>query len=970
MDFKQQAVPRNFIAILFIILPFLSFSQSFEYSSVKKAFKFDISRELKEVEPIPPGQIKSEWKNGVVPNKFDFHEKVSPRVSLDGPDPILQKSTITNRNTPEIVENFNGNSNIYGVAPPDTQGDVSLDHYFQMVNNGFRIWDKSGNSVYGPADNITLWNGFPGPWSGTNDGDPVVLYDEYADRWIASQFSLPYGANNGPYYELVAVSATSDPTGVWYRYAFEFDKMPDYPKLGVWHDAYYLTINQFESGSWHGGGVCMLDREAMLAGDPDAEMLLFDIGSGYGSMMPADADGAILPPEDSPSYLVSLGPGSLRLLEAHTDWDNTSNATVEIIDVMSVMAYSNSDISISQPGTGQKLDALEDRLMFRLQYRNFEDYQVMVTNHSVNVGSGRAGVRWYELRNYGEGWEIYQQGTYAPDDGNSRWMGSVAMNAYGVLMAGYSVSSSSTYPSIRFSGQSADNSGSGEFDIPETSIFEGTKSQTGVNRWGDYAMMSIDPSDDKTFWYTTQYSNGGWNWRTRIASFYYDQEPVANFVASDTLIPLNQSIDFTDKTLGAPSTWEWTFYGGEPETSTEQNPTGIVYSEDGTYDVRLIVSNDVGDDTLVMEDFITASGSLLPEVHFSADKLRFCTGETIAFTDATKFFPIAWEWEFSPSNVTFVNGTDQNSQHPEVLFSESAEYSVTLTAWNTNGPSSLTIHNYINSGGFTPYYIETFEDIELSMSQWTIENPDEDKTWEFFETGGTSPGNTSVGINFSDYFELGARDRLISPPFNLSGLNQAVLSFQHAYAKKFAAATDSLIIYISEDCGESWTRIFADGENGSGNFATHELIDEFWPETESDWCISGWGASCIEIDLSPWAGLHDIQIAFESYCYWGNPLFIDNVSISQYVGQTETLAADRIKIYPNPANGKINIQLPAGHDYLNMEVINPNGRNMLSRKIDGDLNFSINEDKSLPGGIYLIRFITNNNQAVKKVVVK
>jgi len=969
MDFKQQAVFRNFIAILLIILPFLSFSQSFEYSAVKKAVKFDISKKLKNVEPIPPGQIKSNWKNGLVPNKFDFHEKVSPRTSLSGPDPLLQKRMTELRDAPEVVENFNGISNNYGVAPPDTQGDVSLDHYFQMVNNGFKIWDKSGNTVYGPADNITLWNGFPGPWSGTNDGDPIVLYDEYADRWIASQFSLPYGANNGPYYELVAVSATNDPTGEWYRYAFEFDKMPDYPKFGVWHDAYYLTINQFESGSWHGGGVCILDRDAMLDGDPDAEMLLFDIGSGYGSMMPADADGAILPPEDSPAYLVSLGPGSLRLLEAQVDWENTANSSVEIIDVMAVASYSNSDISIRQPGTGQKLDALEDRLMYRLQYRNFGEYQVMVTNHSVNVGSGRAGVRWYELRNYGEGWGIYQQGTFAPDDGDSRWMGSVAMNSYGVILAGYSVSSSTTYPSIRFSGQSANSSGTGIFDIPETSIFEGTNSQTGVGRWGDYSMISIDPSDDKTFWYTTEYSNGGWNWRTRIASFYFDQEPVADFIASDTLIPLNQSIDFTDKTIGAPESWEWTFYGGTPETSSEQNPSGIVYALDGTYDVRLIVSNDVGDDTLVMEDFITASGSLLPEVHFSADKLRFCSGETVVFTDATLYNPTAWEWEFSPSNVTFVNGTDQNSQHPEVLFSESDEYSVTLTAWNTNGPSSLTINNYINSGGFTPYYTETFEDVELSLNQWTIENPDEDKTWEFFETGGTSPGNTSVGINFSEYFELGARDRLISPPFNLSGLDQAVLSFQHAYAKQFAAATDSLIIYISEDCGESWTRVFEGGEDGNGSFATHELVDEFWPETASDWCLEGWGASCIEIDLGPWAGMSDIQIAFESYCYWGNPLFIDNVTISQYVGQHETNALDNIQIFPNPSNGKVTIHLPSDHNYLTMEVVNSEGRRVHFKEIQNNSSFTLNENENFRKGIYLIRFVATDNLTVKKVIV-
>ncbi|PLW96644.1 MAG: hypothetical protein C0591_08280 [Marinilabiliales bacterium] len=969
MDFKQQVVAKNMTVFLLVILPFLSFSQSFEYSSVKKAVKFDVSRQLKEVEPIPPGQIKSEWKNGVVPNKFDFHEKVSPRVSLDGPDPLLQKSSIASRNEPEIVENFNGISNISGVAPPDTQGDVSFDHYFQVVNSSFKIWNKTGITVYGPADIITLWNGFPGPWSGTNDGDPIVLYDEYADRWIASQFSLPHGSNNAPYYELVAVSATSDPTGAWYRYAFEFDKMPDYPKFGVWPDAYYLTINQFESGSWHGGGVCILDREAMLNGDPDAEMLLFDIGSGYGSLLPADADGSIYPPEGSPNYLVSLGPGSLRLLEAHADWNNTNNSSVEIVGNIAVTAYSNSNITIQQRGTSQKLDALEDRLMYRLQYRNFEEYQVMVTNHTVNVGGGRAGVRWYELRNYGEGWEIYQQGTFAPDDGNSRWMGSVAMNSYGVLMAGYSVSGQSTYPSIRFTGQTATNSGTGVFDIPETSIFEGTKSQTGVDRWGDYSMMSIDPSDDKTFWYTTQYTNGGWNWRTRIASFYYDQEPVADFIASDTLIPVNDYIDFTDKSIGAPNAWNWTFYGGEPETSTDQNPSDIVYAQEGIFDVQLIVSNDIGDDTLLLEDYITVSAALLPDVQFSANKLRFCTGDTVIFTDATIYNPISWEWLFSPSNVTFINGTNQNSQNPEVLFTNAGEYDVTLTAWNTNGPAELTKSNYINSGGFTPYFIETFEDDGLIKNQWTIENADDDITWELFETGGTTPGNNSMGINFSDYLELGARDRLISPPFNLSGLDQAVLSFQHAYAKKFAAATDSLIIYISNDCGETWTRIFADGENGSGNFATHELTEDFWPETESDWCMSGWGASCIDIDISPWAGMSDVQIAFESYCYWGNPLFIDNVIVTQYVGQTENIFTDGINIYPNPSNGKITIQLPPDHLYLNMEIVTMEGRRIYNKDIQKLERISINENKNLSKGIYLFKFIGNDNQEVKKLII-
>jgi len=240
----------------------------------------------------------------------------------------------------------------------------------------------------------------------------------------------------------------------------------------------------------------------------------------------------------------------------------------------------------------------------------------------------------------------------------------------------------------------------------------------------------------------------------------------------------------------------------------------------------------------VNEDYIIVSSTLFPEVHFSADKQLFCSGETIIFTDSTIYYPISWEWEFTPPSVSFINGTDENSQNPEVIFNEASVYNVTLTAWNTNGPSSLTRNNYINAGGFMPYFKETFEDDGLTKNHWTIENPDEDKTWEIFETGGTTPGNMSAGIDFSDYFEQGARDRLISPPINLSSMAQAALSFQHAYARKFAA-TDSLIVYISDDCGETWTRIFEGGEDGSGNFATHEMISDFWPEVQSDWCISG-----------------------------------------------------------------------------------------------------------------------------------
>ncbi|MEE4260343.1 MAG: PKD domain-containing protein [Bacteroidales bacterium] len=944
--------------------------QTVKPEKITKAKYFDRSKALRDVDPISMREDTDAWKYYVIPNKFNFSKSTDFNSNYKGPDPVLQNHTDGVRNEPTINANFDGVTNTYSVAPPDTQGDVGLDHYMQMVNKGFAIWDKEGSLLYGPTNNIALWDGFDGPWSGTNDGDPIVVYDEYADRWVASQFSLPNGSNTGPYYELIAVSVTDDPLGEWYRYAYEFDKMPDYPKFGVWHNAYCFTINQFLNGSWYGGGISVLDREAMLAGDPDAEMVFFNMGSGFGSMLPADADGAIGPDEDTPIYLVKGGTNSLRLIEVIVDWDNSNNNEASFVANIPVASYSSSGISISQPGTGQKLDALSDRLMYRLQYRNFENYEVMLANHTVNAGSGRAGVRWYELRNYGEEWEMYQQGTYAPDDGNSRWMASIAMNQNGDISVGYSLSGSSTYPSIAVTGQTAANSGSGEFDITETIIKAGNASQTGVNRWGDYSMMSVDPDDDQTFWFTTEYTNGGWNWRTQIASFGYVQIPVVNFSANETLIPLNQTINFTDRTVGIPTEWLWTFEGGTPEMSTEKDPQNIQYETEGEFDVTLIATNELGTDTLVKEDYVIVSASLLPSVDFVANKDVFCLGEAVMFTDQTQYSPIQWHWEFDPPTVTFINETDETSQHPEVEFNEAATYDVALTAWNLNGESTLSKTDFILAGGYTPYFNETFEQDGFRDQYWTIENPDDDVTWEIYEVAGNGSG-FAAGINFTEYFAIGQRDRLVSPPLNLNGLSSASLSFKHAFAKRLDEVSDSLIIYISSDCGATWTRIFADAEDGSGNFATHEMTEDFWPQTASDWCISGWGASCIDIDLSPWAGNADVQIAFETYSFYGNPLFIDNISVSQYVDvETNTFNDEDIQVYPNPNSGRFTIVIPKEEVFEKMVVYDQIGRIVYSEKLNDQQNtIRIQIGSEWQNGIYLIRLINSEQQIITKKVI-
>jgi len=240
----------------------------------------------------------------------------------------------------------------------------------QMVNSAYQIWDKSGNSLLGPFTLGTLWVGFPGPWaSSLNAGDPVVLYDQAADRWFASEFSLPNGGS-GPEYLLLAVSQTSDPTGAWYRYGFEFPQFPDYPHYGIWPDGYYVSVNRFAPG-FTGTYAAAFERDSMLVGGI-ARMILSTNATSIGaSFLPSDWDGSTAPLTGAPNYFAAAGSNSLRIFEFHVDWATPANSTFTGPLVIATSPFSQVD-GIPQLGTTNTLDALSDRLMQRLQYRNFE----------------------------------------------------------------------------------------------------------------------------------------------------------------------------------------------------------------------------------------------------------------------------------------------------------------------------------------------------------------------------------------------------------------------------------------------------------------------------------------------------------------------------------------------------------------------------------------------------------------------
>ncbi len=521
-----KSMKRVFSFVVSLVLLF-SFTKTFAQDKqqplkpiVQKAVWFRVSPPLTEMIKNANHQktegyreIENELEHDIIVTKLNVPDALSPKQRAYG-----VKGETLNK-----ITDFDGVNNIDGVAPPDTQGDVSPDYYMQCVNNHTEIWDKNGNVVQSAFPTSDFWQG--SGYDDRNDGDAVILWDEDAQRWVVTQFYLP---SSGSQYLLIAISQTSDPTGSYYQYAFPYTYMPDYPKWAVWPDGYYMGANAFDQNngySYEGVYVTAFERDKMLIGDANAQSVTFGPDASLWSIFPADADA--FPASGTPCPFISdqvdntSGNNQVYIYDFHVDWTNTSNSSFSSNTTLTVTDYGlfSSDEQVPQPGTSQKLDLLQSRIMYRPYFRHFSDHDAIVMARTVNDG-GISAIRWYEFRNSGSGWSVYQQGTYNPGDGLWRWMPSIAMNANGDIAIGYSVSDgTSEYPSIRCVARYASDP-LNVMTTNEAEFFTGTASQdASVSRWGDYSMMSIDPSDNTSFWFTTEYSNGGWNWRTRIIHF-------------------------------------------------------------------------------------------------------------------------------------------------------------------------------------------------------------------------------------------------------------------------------------------------------------------------------------------------------------------------------------------------------------------------------------------------------------------
>ena len=538
-----------------------------------------------------------------------------------------------------------------GVNPPDPSGDVGRDYYIQMINGSggalFTIYDKNtGNLVAGPTSLDSLGSR---PCN-QGLGDPIVLYDEMADRWLLSEFS------NRQNNMCVYISQTNDPiTGGWYSYNFKAPSFPDYPKYAVWNNAYFVSTNESSTAAY------ALDRASMLAGQSASFIRLTvpDLaGFGFQALQPADHDGLLNPPTGSPGIFLRHRDDEVHnsgnndntrdfveLWAFNADFANTSNASLNKIADIPVAEFSSdlcgltSFSCIPQPGTSTTLDPLREVVMFRAQYRNSGTHETIVGNFVTDVdGNDHAGIRWFELRKSGGSWSLFQEGTYAPDS-HHRWMGSIAMDGDGNIALGYSVSSSSLNPGLRYNGRLSDDP-LGVLTLAETTLVNGT-SNNSSNRWGDYSHLALDPVDHCTFWYTNEFGDSNGRWGTHISRFKFDscgggtggnQPPVADFSYSCTDLSCSFDGTTSSDSDGTISSYSWDFADSTTATGSTANHD---FAAAGTYNVSLMVTDNEGASATSSQNVTVAVGGANIVLSGSGTKVRGLQKVDLSWSGAT-----------------------------------------------------------------------------------------------------------------------------------------------------------------------------------------------------------------------------------------------------------------------------------------------------------------------------------------------
>ncbi len=771
-------------------------------------------------DPNAANEVTREELLGYHPkNDWPLHQKINPNAKPSGLDPALQTRYSNSGVARAVGQSYDG-MGYSSVNPPDPTMDVSANHVIQMINGSsgayFKIWDKTDGSVLMDQTYFDNFLGLPG-----GKGDPIVLYDQIADRWLMSEF-----ANTGNKLH-IAISVTDDPLGSWHTYIFTTPDFPDYPKFAVWPDAYYVTTNEDDPA------VYALDRTKMLDGDATATSQRFTMPQvptiGFQTATPVDLDGLLNPPVGTPGYImrmvddgwgVNINEDYLEIWEFDVDWDTPANSTLTGPDTLHTLPFDTdlcgyqSFSCIEQPNTNTNLDPLREVLMNRIHYRNFGSHASIVCTHVTDVDdTDHAGVRWYELRDT-MNWSIYQQGTYSPDT-DSRWMASIAINEDGAIGLAYNVASENTFPSLRYTGRRTCD----PLDIMsemETSIIEGS-SHNGSNRYGDYAQMSADPTTGD-FWFTGEY-NASTQWSTRIASF--------------NLTSCFPTVAFTSNS-----------------TTTDE------------------ADADVDNNCLDFKEYSVAIHISMPPTQPAV--LNF-------FTAGSATEGVTSDFTYSPSSIIL---SDTNAEDTIIVRiyddgyvedEESIELSFTLDA--SGGDATTGSINQVHTLTIRDNDIDPLSqvdgnpldaDFESGDEGFTSENPGGGDLWEVDTEVAASSSNWTVPDNGSDQLSYVNDDacncnmldvKLISPNINLTNSSECSLSFDSYFLGKlyhgkretadlFVSTNGSPFVLLSDvniPTPNSWENVMVDFSEYDGE---DSLRIAFGYSDDGGW-LYGWAVDNI-----------------------------------------------------------------------------------------------------------------------------
>lgn len=798
-----------------------------------------------EYQALEKKATKKMLNRGLRERSYPFSETALPK----GPDEAWQKIMGSGVSAKAPIVSFDAqNSPSY---PPDCNGTAGPNHYMQTVNTTYAIYSKTGALVAGPTNMNLLFGSVPG--SNCNDGDPLIQYDEQADRWLAVEFSL-CGSND---LMLIAVSTTNDPTGAWYQYSFDVADTPDYEKIGIWQDGYYMGTNTSS-----GKDIYVFERSAMLTGAASPKMVGFDNTwrpttiDGFVCVPPVDNDGAFAP-AGSPGLFIAMnddaiggGSDQLWIYELAVNWANTAASTFVRAQQINVTAFDsdfgNNWDNIKQLGTTRELDAIPQVIMNVPQYRNFGAYQTLVCCHTVDVdATDHAGIRWYELRKTPPAttWVVRQTGTYAPD-AHSRWMGSIMLNASNKIGLGYSISSSTMNPGIRYTGQSAGAyaSGSGILDVPEEVIQNGSFSQTSYNRWGDYSLMSIDPTDNETFWFTTEYMGSTSSHKTKVASFKIGNAPVAITLDATSVTTnsatLNGSVNPNSLATNYYFQWGTSISYGNTTTSIAAGNgtaalavnapiTGLVAGT--TYHFRVVAVN--ADGTTNGNDMtFTPGGAVVLTTAVTGITLTGANSGGNVTSDGGLTITargVCWSTTANPTiaNSKTTDGSGLGSFVSSIT-GLAANTTYHVRAYATNGSGTYYGNDISFStlcGIYTLPFTEGFSATTIPTCWSNVDNQGSGQVWQFGTITGQTP-NPSLTGNYaylnSDAYGSGNSQNadLITPTLDLSGYSTVNLQFKH-YFKSYSGSSGTLSYSINN--GTTWNVLLTFTTTSTSNPTTY-----------------------------------------------------------------------------------------------------------------------------------------------------